>query len=93
MRISRNDQGVHICHDCGSKWKDKDKWLLWPVKIRWARHWQLFGYHGVETASEGTARRVFITVVGIGPFCFVLGKGYKPKVKYDERRGSWLLND
>ena len=89
--ISKIDDGTYICHDCGSTWTDKDKWLLFPVSFGFSRNFSMFsiGIHGSEVESRGFARRTFKTIISLGWIKIILGRGFKSPVQYDQSTGKW----
>lgn len=75
---SSDDTGLYTCHECGSQWQARRRWLWWPIRLGWAtqnRSWRSwFKRHGVEGRADGIEQRVFAQVWSIGRLRIVFGR-------------------
>lgn len=67
-----DDSGRYHCDVCHASWMGGSVRRWWPVRVGLAGHWS-FGTHGVEVGAEAIERRVFATVVSVGPLRVVFG--------------------
>lgn len=73
--VYSDDNGNYSCTDCGNRWQAGERFLWWPVRIRW--FWRTWGLsaHGVQVGWDGIERCVYQRVISIGPLRIVMGKG------------------
>lgn len=67
------------CGDCGRRWKARDRYVWWPISLKWAKPLpgikpRVFGWHAVQRGWYDLDCRLLMQVFHIGPLRIILGK-------------------
>lgn len=71
-----DEPNVYTCNECGSSWKERDRYAWWPIRLRWAPSRLakfFFGHWGSQIGWDGISQRVFARHIRVGPFVLTLG--------------------
>ena len=75
-QIFSDGYGNYGCGDCGHRWKARDRYQWWPIRILWRRKsaTKFFTWHGWQTGWDGIEQRVFGQTFHVGALKVCLGK-------------------
>lgn len=70
---------MSICNDCGRTWLAKDRYVWWPVGLRWVRHVTsarapFWGWHGFQIGWHDIDARLMGQVFHVGRLRIVFGR-------------------
>lgn len=72
MDIGR-DGDHHYCFSCGRKWSAKDRFPLWPIRVKLSINKTLYSKHAVQVGYADIGVRVFKTILKLGILRFIFG--------------------
>lgn len=84
--ITCNNDHEYTCHNCGAKWRARERWVWWPVRAHF--HWfgelgpwrwrfrlrSLVATWGTQIGWDGIEQRVYARRVRIGPLVICFGR-------------------
>lgn len=74
--VTSNDKREYTCHECGSTWRARDRYLWWPIRLVWGDPFSStwWTWHGVEVGADAIEQRVYKRVLHFGRLKIVFGR-------------------
>jgi hypothetical protein len=98
--IGKDDREQYHCYKCGNVWKEKRKWLYWPIRLGFQPRLlpdQKFTFAikcwGWQVASDRPGVQVFGWTLRVWRLLIKFGSmDYKPEFRYDYKYAVWIKN-